>query len=49
MTKSQLEDFNVAEACGWIIERFRQIEYLIDFKIVKFFKPTEESFLSIIE
>lgn len=43
LTKRQLEDFNVAEARGWIIDSFQEIEYRINSKIVDFFKPTEEA------
>lgn len=43
LTKRQLEDFNIAEARGWIIDSFQEIEYRINSKIVDFFKPTEEA------
>ena len=41
LTKRQLADFNIAEARGWIIDTFWQIECRIDSKLVDFFKPVE--------
>lgn len=47
--KSELKDFNLEEARGWVIDRLNQIEYIIGDFIIKHFQPSnEDEFRSII-
>ena len=41
LKKHQLDDLNIAEARGWVIDEFHDIEFRIDSIIVNFFKPVD--------
>lgn len=40
--KSNLEEFNLAEIRGWVIDRLIQIEYVTNDIILEFFKPEQK-------